>query len=78
MRCSFVGLADSFIAIIEGTVGVLKVLGCDNQALQQQTGIVATKGNANLSKKKRRVSQSVEKKLKRTMKILFDGVGSFE
>lgn len=24
MRCSFVGLADSFIVIIEGTVGVLK------------------------------------------------------
>lgn len=71
MRCSFVGSAGSFIAIIEGTVGVLKVLGCDNQALQQQTGIVATKRNANLSKK-------CGKKLKRTMKILFDGVGSFE
>lgn len=41
MRCSFVGLADSFIAIIEGTVGVLKVLGRDKRALQQLKGMPA-------------------------------------
>lgn len=72
MRCSFVGLADSFIAIIEGTVGVLKVLGRSKRALQQ------LKGDTSLTKK--RVSQSVgrKKKLKRTVKISFDGVGLFK
>lgn len=41
MRFRFVGLADSFIVIIEGTVGVLKLLGRGKWALQQQKGMPA-------------------------------------
>ncbi len=57
MRCSFVGLADSFIALIEGTVGVLKVLGRDKWALQQLKGMPA------LSKKKKSKSECEKKEI---------------
>lgn len=43
MRCCYVGLANSFIAMIEGTVGVLKVLG------RGKMGIAAAKGDASLT-----------------------------
>lgn len=66
--CDVALLVDGFIAIIDGTVGVLKVLVHDKQALQQPKGMPAPPKSP---------SQRGEGK-KKTIKILFDGGGLFK